>query len=175
MLHWALHNRYIVSAITIAVLSIILTYAQTRLPYNQFGNVEIGQFLINIEAPNTYSVEDSTELAANRIEDKIQTAIKKDELKTMLTNVGVILIDFNRLKTGSHYIQVSIDLEEPAPKTLIEKYVSPLMNLRFSNEGTRTRSTEDIIEAIRSELQVVAGVQRFSILRPHRVGLQDQI
>ncbi len=165
VLHWALHNRYIVSVMTIAVLSIILTYAQTRLPYNQFGNVEIGQFMINIEAPNTYSVEDSTELA-EIIEDKIQIAVQKDELKTMLTNVGVILIDFNRLKTGSHYIQVFIDLEKPAPKTAIEKYVSPLVNLKFSNEGTRTRSTEDIIEAIRSELQVVASVQRFSILRP---------
>ena len=165
LLRWALNNRYIVSVITIAVLSIILTYAQTRLPYNQFGNVEIGQFLINVEAPNTYSVEDSTELA-QIIEQKINAALKEDELKTMLTNVGVILIDFNRLKMGSHYVQVFIDLEKTAPKTIIEKYISPLVNLKFKTEGTRTRNTEAIIEAIRSELQSVAGVQRFSILRP---------
>mgnify|MGYP006071729445 CR=1 FL=1 len=165
LLEWALTNRYVVSALTIAVLSVILTYAQTRLPYNQFGNVEIGQFLINIEAPNTYSVEDSTELA-QVIEQKINAALERDELKTMLTNVGVILIDFNRLKMGSHYVQVFIDLEKTAPKTIIEKYVSPVVNLKFKTEGTRKRSTENIIEAIRSELQEVAGVHRFSILRP---------
>ena len=165
LLRWALTNRYVVSAFTIAVLSVILTYAQTRLPYNQFGNVEIGQFLINIEAPNTYSVEDSTELA-KIIEKKINLAIEEDELKTMLTNVGIILIDFNRLKMGSHYIQVFIDLEKTAPITIIEKYISPVVNLKFKTEGTRTRSTEKIIEAIRTELQAVAGVQRFSILRP---------
>jgi len=165
LLSWALINRYVVSVITIAVLSVILTYAQTRLPYNQFGNVEIGQFLINIEAPNTYSVEDSTELA-QVIEQKINAALEQGELKTMLTNVGIILIDFNRLKTGSHYVQVFIDLEKTAPKTIIEKYISPIVNLKFKTEGTRTRSTEAIIEAIRSELQTVAGVQRFSILRP---------
>jgi multidrug efflux pump subunit AcrB len=165
LLRWALTNRYVVSVITIAVLSVILTYAQTRLPYNQFGNVEIGQFLINIEAPNTYSVEDSTELA-QVIEQKINIALEEDELKTMLTNIGVILIDFNRLKTGSNYVQVFIDLEKTAPKTMIEKYISPVVNLKFKTEGTRTRSTEKIIEAIRSELQEVAGVQRFSILRP---------
>lgn len=165
VLRWALNNRYIVSAMTIAVLSVILTYAQTRLPYNQFGNVEIGQFLINIEAPNTYSVEDSTELA-KEIENKIGQALEEGELKTMLTNVGVILIDFNRIKMGSHYIQVFIDLEKAEPKTLIEKYISPLVNLKFGNDGTRVRSTENIIEAIRNELQVVTGVQRFSILRP---------
>ncbi|MFK8027007.1 MAG: efflux RND transporter permease subunit [Gammaproteobacteria bacterium] len=165
LLKWALNNRYLVSVMTIAVLSVILTYAQTRLPYNQFGNVEIGQFLINIEAPNTYSVEDSTELA-QRIEEKINAVLVQDELKTMLTNVGVILIDFNRLKMGSHYVQVFIDLEKTAPKTIIEKYISPVVNLKFKTEGTRDRSTEKIIEAIRSELQAVAGVQRFSILRP---------
>ena len=165
VLKWALSNRYVVSVLTIAVLSIILTYAQTRLPYNQFGDVEIGQFLINIEAPNTYSVEDSTELA-KKIEEKILVAMEPEELQTMLTNVGVILIDFNRLKTGSNFIQIIIDLEKAAPKTFIEKFVSPMVNLRFDPPGKRERDTADIINAIRTELQVVAGIQRFSILRP---------
>lgn len=164
-LGWALRNRYIVSALTIAILAVILAYANTRLPYNQFGNVEIGQFLINIEAPNTYSVEDSTELA-KQIEEKINNVVKQEELKSMLTNVGVILIDFNRLKMGSQYIQFIIDLEKPAPKTIIEKYISPVVNLKFQTDGTRTRSTEEIIDAIRSEIHIIAGIQRFSILRP---------
>jgi len=142
-----------------------LTYAQTRLPYNQFGNVEIGQFLINVEAPNTYSVEDSTQLA-RQIEEKINAVIEQDELKSMLTNVGVILIDFNRLKMGSHYVQFIIDLEKPAPKTIIEKYISPVVNLKFRDEGTRTRNTEDIIDAIRAQIESITGIQRFSILRP---------
>lgn len=165
VLRWALVNRYVVSVITLAVLSIVITYAQTRLPYNQFGNVEIGQFLINIEAPNTYSVEDSTVLA-EKVEQKILSAVTDDELNTMLTNVGVILVDFNRIKSGSNFIQVIIDLEKQAPGTIVEKYVSPLVNLRFENTGTRDRNTEDIIESIRWQLSGLAGIQRFSILRP---------
>lgn len=164
-LRWALANRYVVSVITLALLSIVITYAQTRLPYNQFGNVEIGQFLINIEAPNTYSVEDST-ILAEKVEQKILSAVKDEELNTMLTNVGVILVDFNRIKSGSNFIQVIIDLDKQAPKTIVEKYVSPLVNLRFDDPGTRDRSTEDIIESIRVQLSGLAGIQRFSILRP---------
>ncbi len=164
-LRWALSHRYVVSILTLAVLSIVLTYAQTRLPYNQFGNVEIGQFLVNIEAPNTYSIEDSKQLAL-AIEKQIMTAVDADELDTMLTNVGVILVDFNRFKMGSQYIQLSIDLQKAAPKGFIERYVSPLMNLRFDEAGSRQRSTEEIIQVIRAELQSIAGVQRFSILRP---------
>lgn len=165
LLRWALANRYMVSLLTIAVLSIILTYANTRLPYNQFGDVEIGQFLINIESPNTYSVEDTTVLA-EFVEKKILEAVKDDELKTMLTNVGVILIDFNRFKLGSNYIQIIIDLEKAAPKNFIEKFVSPIVNLRFEAHGQRIRNTDAIIDTIRAKLQGVAGIQRFSILRP---------
>ena len=165
VLRWALDNRYVVSVGTIAVLSIVITYAATRLPYNQFGNVEIGQFLVNIEAPNTYSVEDSTDLA-KVIEAKILEVVDEGELKTMLTNVGVILVDFNRLKTGSNFIQLVIDLEKSAPKSLIEKFVSPVVNLRFEPPGTRERSTENIIDEIRTELSSVSAIQRFSILRP---------
>lgn len=165
ILQWALVNRYVVSVITLAILSIVITYAQTRLPYNQFGNVEIGQFLINIEAPNTYSVEDST-ILAEKVEAKILSAVKEEELNTMLTNVGVILVDFNRIKSGSNFIQVIIDLEKLAPKTIVEKFVSPVVNLRFDDPGTRDRNTEDIIEAIREQLSGLSGIQRFSILRP---------
>ena len=166
VLHWSLLNRYIISAATLAVLAVFLTYAATRLPYNQFGNVETGQFMVNIEAPNTYSLSDSAVLA-EIIEERILSSIDEErELKSMLTNVGVTLIDFNRLKMGSHYIQVIIDLEKAEAKGFVEKYVSPIVNLKFSTEGTRTRNTEDIINQIRMQLQDVAGIQRFSILRP---------
>ena len=164
-LKWALSHRYVVSILTLAVLAVVLTYAQTRLPYNQFGNVEIGQFLVNIEAPNTYSVEDTSTLAMT-IEDKILEVVAEEDLNTLLTNVGVILVDFNRLKMGSNYIQLSVDLNKAAPQTFIEKYVSPLVNLKFGESGSRILSTQEIIDDIRFELQSVAGIQRFSILRP---------
>jgi len=164
-LRWALTHRYVVSILTLAVLAVVLTYAQTRLPYNQFGHVEIDQFLVNIEAPNTYSVEDTSTLAIT-IEDRILGVVAEEDLNTMLTNVGVILVDFNRFKMGSNYIQLSIDLNKAAPQTFIEKYVSPLVNLKFGEFGTRNLSTQEIIDDIRFELQSVAGIQRFSILRP---------
>ena len=165
LLQWALTNRYMVSTITISVLAIILVYAATRMPYNQFGDVEIGQFIINIEAPNTYSVEDS-EALAQKVEAKIVNAIKENELNSMLTNIGVLFVDFNRLKNGSNLIQFSIELKRAAPDSFIEKYISPVVNLNFKERGQRERTTEQIIDDIRSEIQSIVGIQRFSILRP---------
>ena len=77
--------------------------------FNFFGEVEIGQFFVNVEAPNTYSLEDSLELAES-LEDKINNIINEEELLSLITNVGIVMIDFNRSKSGTNVIQFFIDL-----------------------------------------------------------------
>ncbi len=164
-IRFALRNRYFISAATVGALSVVLAFAYTRLPYNQFGDVEIGQFLVNVEAPNTYSIEDTTGLAIE-IEQRMDDIFRENELDTLLTNVGVTLIDFNRLKLGSNYIQYVVDLNKPKPDGFIERFISPIVNLRFEPHGKRERTTEVIIDEIRASVAAVPGIQRFSILRP---------
>lgn len=165
VLGWSLRNRYFVTLFAILVLAVALVYAVTRLPYEQFGNVDIGQFFVNAEAPNTYSLEDSSRLA-KEMERVVFETLEDHELDTLLTNVGVSLIDFNRSKMGSHYIQLIVDLNKLKPKGLIERFVNPVVDLSFSWEGERERKTEVIINDIRQRLQRLPGLQRMSILRP---------
>lgn len=161
---FALRNRYLVSTAAIGALSVVLVFAYTRLPYNQFSDIETGQFLVNVEAPSTYSIEDTTELAVE-IEQRMSKVFQEQELDTLLTNVGVMLLDFNRFSFGSNYIQFVVDLKKTKPKGIIEKFVSPVVNLRFKTDGERTRTTEEIIDEIRVSVAAVPGIQRFSILR----------
>ncbi len=161
----ALQYRYLVTAFTIGVLLITVTYASTRLPFHLFGHVDTGQFFINLEAPNTYSLEDSARLAA-KVEDVILSATEEGELRSVLTNVGISFIDFNRFRFGTHYIQLVIDLEKRKPEGFIERFVSPLVSMKFSWEGTRERETGEIIKSMRQRIETVPGLQRISILRP---------
>ena len=165
VLQWSVLNRYFVATLTVAVLLVMVVFASTRLPFQLFGHVSVGQFFVNIEAPNTYSVEDSAELAA-RIEAAIQETLGEDELDTMLTNVGITMIDFNRIKFGSHYIQLIVDLKPRKPQGFIERFVAPVVNLSFSWEGERERGAEAIINDVRDRLTQIPGIQRLSILRP---------
>lgn len=165
VIKFALRNRYLVSVTTVGALIVILTIAVTRMPYNQFGDVEIGQFLVNVEAPTTYSIEDTTELAIV-IEQHMDKVFQINELDTLLTNVGVTLIDFNRLKLGSNYIQYVVDLNKPKPDGFIERFISPIVNLQFEEPGKRERSTEVIMDQLRASVSTIPGIQRFSILRP---------
>ena len=144
---------------------ITLVFAATRIPFQLFDEVDIGQFFINAEAPQTYSLED-TALLAGKMEDIVLESMGDDELNTLLTNVGVTFIDFNRFQVGSHYIQLVVDLEKAQPEGFIERYITPLVSLKFAWEGTRSRPTEDIINELRDQLQAVAGVRRIAIQRP---------
>ena len=164
LLRFSIRQRGFVALLAIALLLLSASYAATRLPYQMFGRPDIGQFFVNIEAPNTYSLRDSEALAV-RIERVVRERIGEDELDTLLTNVGVTFIDFNRVRRGSNYIQLIIDLKKRAPEGFIEHFVTPLVTLKF-NHGTRTRPTEAVINAVREGLAGVSGIQRLSILRP---------
>lgn len=165
LLRAALHQRYFVSLAAIGVLSVAVAYGATRLPFQLFGQADIGQFFVNIEAPNTYSLED-TEALAVRIEQAILETLDDDELDTLLTNVGVTFIDFNRFNFGSNYIQLIVDLQKRAPEGFIERFITPLVSLKLGWEGSRQRKTEAIIKDVRTRLETLTGIQRLSILRP---------
>ncbi len=161
----ALAHRYFVALLSIGILMITLVFAATRIPFQLFDEVDIGQFFINAEAPQTYSLED-TALLAEKMEDIVLESMSDDDLNTLLTNVGVTFIDFNRFQMGSHYIQLVVDLQKAQPDGFIERYITPLVSLKFAWEGTRTRPTEEIINELREKLQALAGVRRIAIQRP---------
>ena len=164
-LRWALDNRYFVALFSIGLLLVTLVLAATRVPFMLFDDVDVGQFFINAETPNTYSLEDTSKLAA-QMEEIVLTTLADDELDTLLTNVGVSFVDFNRFQLGSQYIQLVVDLEKSRPEGFIERFISPLVSLKFKWEGSRTRPTEDIINELREKLQTIAGVRRIAIQRP---------
>ena len=174
LLKWSAFNRYWVATLSICVLAISLVFATTRLPFQLFGDVEIGQFFLNIETPNTYSLEDSLHLAED-LEKRLTRIMDKNELLTLLTNVGVSIIDFNRNKTGSNVIQFVVDLQKPVASSFIEKWVTPLVSFNFSSQGNRARSADEIINQIRNEFVQIPGVNRLSILKPNAGPAGDDI
>ena len=141
--------------------------AMTRIPFQLFGGVEINQFFLNIEAPGTYGMEDSERLAV-QIEERIRDSFEgyEEELDVVLTNVGVLLVDFNRSRLAGNYVQFIVTLHEKRPQGLIEKFVTPLINLRLPGDGGRVRETDEIIDVIRDRLRNMTGIKRFSVLKP---------
>ena len=165
LLRKSLDYRYPVAMLSVGVLAIAIAFAATRVPFLLFGHVDVGQFFVNVEAPSTYSIEDASRLA-DRLEEAILETLDEDELQTLLTNVGVMFVDFHRVKMGSRYIQLIVDLKKQKPKGFIERWISPVVSLQFRWEGSRERDSKTVVNAVRERLQQVPGIQRMSILRP---------
>ncbi len=165
VLRWCLDNRYPVSVLSVGVLAIAIAFAATRIPFLLFDHVNVGQFFVNVEAPSTYSIEDTSRLA-DKLEQTLFETLGEDELDTLLTNVGVMFIDFHRVKLGSRYIQMIVDLKKQKPEGFIERWISPLVSLQFKWEGTRERDSKEVINQVRERLQQIPGIQRMSVLRP---------
>ncbi|MCU7960414.1 MAG: efflux RND transporter permease subunit [gamma proteobacterium symbiont of Bathyaustriella thionipta] len=165
LLRSSLHTRYFTALIAVGLLLVSLLFAATRLPFLLFGTVEVGQFFINIETPNSYSIDDSAKLA-RLLEKEVFAELEDNELKTLLTNVGVTFIDFHRVRFGSQYIQLIIDLEKTRPQGFIERWVAPVVSMKFKREGSRQRSTNDIINRLRDRIAGIPGVVRMSVMRP---------
>ncbi len=165
VLQWGLERRYFVMWSTVAVLLVVVTFAATRVPFQLFGHVNVGQFFVNIETPKTYRLEDSSRLA-DQLEDIILQSMDESELSSLLTNVGITFINFNQVVIASNQIQLMVDLKPQAPEGFIEKWVTPLINMQTNDpNSTRLRDTETIINQIREQLQQVTGIEKMSILR----------
>ncbi|MEJ2694987.1 MAG: efflux RND transporter permease subunit, partial [Candidatus Thiodiazotropha sp.] len=165
LLKKCLDYRYPVAMLSVGLLVIAVTFAATRIPFLLFGHVDVGQFFVNVEAPSTYSIEDASRLA-DKLEQTLLETLREDELDTLLTNVGVMFIDFHRVKLGSRYIQLIVDLKKQKPKGFIERWISPLVSLKFSWEGSRERDAKAVIKQVREKLRQIPGIQRMSIMRP---------
>ena len=159
LLEWGVRNRYLVASITIGVLLVTLAFLFTRMPYTQFTDIKTNRFLVNIEGPNTYGLADSDALA-EQVENAIYGVVEPHELKSLQTNVGVNMSGFDQYSLSTHYVQISVNLTDPAPDGWIETYVAPLINMKFKNLGVRERTTEQIRDEVRAALKTVPGIQR---------------
>jgi len=166
ILRWCLFNRYFVAVATVGVLIVVGIFAVTRMPYIMFGKLDTGQFFVNVEAPNTYSLEDTTALA-KRVENAILEVVDEEqELNSMLTNIGVSFVDFSVFKFGNNHVQYMIDLHKRQPEGFIETWVGPVISLKSDNGGTRVRTTSEVVNAIRTRLENEPGIRRVSITSP---------
>ncbi len=163
----AMRVRYTVLLAVLAILAVSVVTATTRIPFQLFGKVEVDWFFVNVEAPNTFSLEHSRELA-----EKMEAAVarvfsgREEELETMLTNLGLHFNDFNSVDLASNYVQMTLVLAKRKPETLMERYLTPLMNFSYPPTGVRERGTEEIVALIRKELGNISDIKRFSIRRP---------
>ena len=165
LLQSSIDNRYLVCTASACILCLSILFAYTRLPFQLFGEVDTGEFFLNIETASSYSLEDSLVLAKH-LEKRLFEIMDEDDMRSLLSNVGVSIIDFNRNKRGSNVIQYVINLQKPEAQGFVENWITPLVSLGFENFGPRFRDAENIMQTIRTALANEPAIRRMNIVVP---------
>jgi multidrug efflux pump subunit AcrB len=143
LLESILRWRYVFIMAVLCFSVLLMLFAKYRIPFTLFSRFESDQFFINIEAPVTYKLEDTSEVV--RSVEAIVRKLPPDELSTMVTNVGMTLIDVNELRTGSHLAQIIVELKKMPP---------------------RRRNSDEVINALRDKVELVPGIRKVQFLSP---------
>ena len=164
ILDHCIHNRYLVVLGTIGILCISMIWGMTRLSYTQFPGLDLDEFSINIEAPSTYGLKDTTRLA-ERVETALVEVLREDEVRNIQTNVGFSMFG-ESLGYGGNQLNINVELTPSAPEGWLETYVNPVVSLNFDAAGTRERRNSELLALTREHLKAVTGIQRLLIMSP---------
>ncbi|NIQ39128.1 MAG: MMPL family transporter [Proteobacteria bacterium] len=129
---------------SLAITTIVVTFALTRIPLTLFHEFESTQFFVNIETPVTSKIEDTRDVIA-QIENTIMNTLPPTELKAVASNVGLIFLDVNRVVRGSNGGQIIVELTEA---------------------HRRDRSSQDIINDLRKRTQGIPGATKIQYYKP---------
>ncbi len=164
VLDHCIHNRYLVLLGTIGILVIVLIWGMTRLSYSQFPGLDLDEFSINIEAPSTYGLRDTT-LLAERVESALSEVLREDEVLNIQTNIGFSMFG-EKLSYGGNQLNINVELTPSAPEGWLETYVNPVVSLNFDAAGTRERRNQELRSLTRERLKAVTGIQRLLVMSP---------
>ncbi|MCH7768233.1 MAG: efflux RND transporter permease subunit [Nitrospinae bacterium] len=143
VLERVLRWRYVFITGVLCFSILLVLFARYRIPFTLFTAFESDQFFINMEAPVTYKLEDTSRVA--RAVETIVQQLPPEELSTIVTNVGMIYLDANKVKTGSHLAQIIVELKKIPP---------------------RRRNSDEVINALRDKVAMVPGIKKVQFLSP---------
>ncbi|MGQ4808521.1 Multidrug resistance protein MexB [Candidatus Entotheonellaceae bacterium PAL068K] len=129
---------------SLGITAVIVTFAVTRLPFILFHEFESTQFFINLETPTTSKLADTQKVVV-RAEQIVMETLPPTELRSLAANVGLIFLDVNRIVLGSNGGQLSVELTEA---------------------HQRTRSSKEIIKALRERTRNIPGATKIQYLEP---------
>lgn len=140
LLRGVLRWRYVFMTAILGLLGVSLWFAKTHMNFVLFPSSNIDAFFVRVEMPAGTSLDD-TAAAMVPIERMIAT-LPESELKSFVTYVGIIQNDVSDpfTKRGSNVGQVAV-------------YLYP--------ELERDRTSSQIIESLRSELDRIAAEQGY--------------
>jgi multidrug efflux pump subunit AcrB len=140
LLAMVLKRRYPATIFLLCVTVLLAAAALYRTPFVLFREFESSQFFVNFETSPASKIEDTLDIAKRA--EQVVLKLPPEELKSLATNVGVIVLDVQRAESGPNLGQLMVELEED-----------------------RERSVNEVITDLRSGIEKIPGITKIQFLK----------
>ena len=95
-----------------------------------------------------------TQKALKPLEEAILKAIRKDEVSSVTSIIGMKLDAKNNAELGENLFHIFINLHELKPQNFVDKYITPYFSVEYdSSDMLRTRSAKEIANDLKKIVQ----------------------
>ena len=129
-LHYVFRRKIVslvVIVVTILSLTAVLIKNSRFQLFPDFDNTQIyvyGKVNINNDLENTEKI-------VSMLEEKVMSALSKDDMSSVTGVIGFKMDAKNRAIVGENLFHIFIDLHEKAPENIFDKYISPYLSLEY--------------------------------------------
>ncbi len=142
------HKRFSLAFIVLFI-SLLTFFMLKGAKFQLFPSFDTTQIYIAGRINVNYSIEE-TEKVVGSLEKSILKNIKKDEVKSVTTIVGMKLDAKNNAEMGENLFHIFINLHELKPKTFVDRYITPYLSLEYdSSDMIRERSAKEVAKDIK--------------------------
>jgi multidrug efflux pump subunit AcrB len=141
LLAMTLRWRYVTTTLLLGVTVLLTAVAVYRHPFILFEEIELSQFMVNLETSPDNTIEE-TLTVAKQVEQLI-LSLPSQELQSLTTNVGMTILDVHRAERGANLAQLLVELEE-----------------------NRQRRVGEIIAELRAGIERLPGILKVQFLQP---------
>ncbi|WP_281950956.1 efflux RND transporter permease subunit [Nitrosophilus kaiyonis] len=149
ILGFLLKRKYIalVSIISLILISTFIMLKKSK--FQLFPEFDTTQIYVSGRVNVNNDIFETEKIVSN-VEKDILKNIKKDEVKSVTTIVGMKLDAKNNAEQGENLFHIFINLHEPKPKNFVDKYITPYFSFEYdSSDMIRDRVAKDIAKDIK--------------------------
>ncbi|WP_234697081.1 efflux RND transporter permease subunit [Nitrosophilus alvini] len=161
VLNRLLKRKYIsfISMALIIILSTIYLFKQSK--FQLFPEFDTTQIYVSGRVNINNDIFD-TEKIVTEVEKVILRHIKKNEISSVTSVIGMKLDAKNQPEMGDNYFHIFINLHEPKPKNFVDKYINPYLSFEYDDSDMiRERSAREIADEIKKITEKFITDRRF--------------
>ncbi len=148
VLGWILRYKHLFGVVFIGGILSLSFVMLKQTKFQLFPSFDTTQIYINGRVDVNNDAED-TEKIVSRLEKVLLQSVKKDEVKSITTIVGMKMDAKNNAQLGGNLFHIFVNLHEPKPQNFVDRYITPLFAVEYdSSDMIRERSAKEIAKEL---------------------------